>query len=217
MKTADQPEIKQNDENCDVIDNKEAEKPRSEPDGESHVTDGERSRSVDEKTENGCLQKENEQLPAISITESADSRKPSVEALSGGSASSSSMDDFIQNDDGCDEDNETGNDADVDENDTFDTNSLSSVRVNSAMKQRATQKTMNFVYRKTSMSSAPDDDDFTSPMPSFKKSERYTGRRPSGVPPPVRAAKEGDVMTKFATGKLSFGTFQELGEEEEED
>jgi len=197
---------------------------RSEPEGESRKN----SVPAETRSESDC----NSQHPELVVTSAVptsvsehSSTHPESSGVSGeGAASQSSMEDpFKENDD-------DGNEADVDEiEDKFDTVSILSSRDrigSSTMlgKERATQKTMDFVYRKTSTTQMKIDenhDDFGgsgSDLPTFQKSKGFTNRRPSGVPPPVRAAKDGDVMTKFATGKLSFGAgFQELGEEEEEE
>jgi len=192
---------------------------RSEPEGES------RKNSVPAETRSES-ESNSQHPPALTVTSEHSSTHPESSGVSGeGGASQSSMEDpFKENDD-------DGNEADVDEiEDKFDTVSILSSRDrigSSTMlgKERATQKTMDFVYRKTSTTQMKidenHDDEFGgagSDLPTFQKSKGFTNRRPSGVPPPVRAAKDGDVMTKFATGKLSFGAgFQELGEEEEEE
>ena len=193
---------------------------RSEPEGESRKN----SVPAEARSESSSLN------PAVTVTSAVtkavsehSSTHPESSNVSGeGGESQSSMEDpFKENDD-------DGNEADVDEiEDKFDTVSVLSSRDrigSSTMKERATQKTMDFVYRKTSTTQSlkidEHHDDFGagSDLPTFQKSKGFTNRRPSGVPPPVRAAKDGDVMTKIASGKLSFGAgFQELGEEEEEE
>lgn len=192
---------------------------RSEPDGESEK----KSMPVETST------KAEETpvapgSPIITVTLDKDGGQSASGVSGEGSASASSIDPFNENDD-------DGNEADIENDeivDKFDTVSIISGRQRIGSSHRATQDTMNFIYRKTSTSQQlpptidNDKDSFaTSPsqLPNFKKSAGFTNRRPSGVPPPVRAAKEGDVMTKFATGKLPFGKggFQELGEEEEEE
>ncbi|XP_002128003.3 uncharacterized protein LOC100183828 [Ciona intestinalis] len=115
---------------------------------------------------------------------------------------------------------ESNPDAQEDEEvrDDFDPTKNPMTRKNlSSLKKHATQETLEFVY-KNSSSSSPNHTGGTFGLitAGTPNTSRWTQRRASGVPPPPRALKDSDFLSKYASGSRRPSNMMEEEEGEED-